>query len=133
MGKIVFMPPGAAEQRLAIEKLPDLIERRDELNRREEVTLLEAFRSLGCLDENVSIEQQVISVHLAAYDAIEAFHNTHDEEPTDEQLKEMRVQAAQNMGAENVVTLLEHDRDRYWGFVNEFFNKGRSSKGGADG
>ncbi len=133
MGKIVFMPPVAAERRLAVEKMPDLIERRDELNRSEEVMLLEAFRSLGCLDENVALEQQVISVHLAAYDAIEAFHDTHDEEPTDEQLTEMRVQAARNMGAENVVTLLEHDQDRYWGFVNEFFNKGQSSKGGANG
>ena len=133
MGKIVFMPPVAAERRLAIEKLPDLIERRDELNRSEEVMLLEAFRSLGCLDENVALEQQVISVHLAAYDAIEAFHDTHDEEPTDEQLKGVRVQATRNMGAENVVTLLEHDPDRYWGFMNKFFNEGRSSKGEANG
>ena len=149
MGKIVFTTPvaadteaensQAAEQRLAMEKLPDLIERRHGLNRREEVTLLEAFRSLGYLDENVALEQQVISVHLAAYDAIEEFHNPHDEEPTDEQLKEMRVQAAQNMGAESVVTLLEHDPDRYQGFTNRFFEechrkfeKGQSSKGGAD-
>ncbi len=61
MDKIVFTTPvvadaeaessQATERRLAIEKLPDLIGRRDELNRREEVTLLEAFRSLGCLDE----------------------------------------------------------------------------------
>ncbi len=82
---------------------------------------------------NVALEQQVISVHLAAYDAIEAFHDTHDEDPTDEQLTEMRIQAAQEMGAENVVTLLEHDPDRYWGFTNKFFNKGRSSKGGTNG
>ena len=133
MGKIVFMPPVAAEQRLAIEKMPDLIERRDELNSREEVTLLEAFRSLGCLDESVVLEQQVIAVHVAAYDAIAAFHDAHDEDPSDEQLTEMRVQAAQDMGAENVVTLLEHDPDRYWGFMNKFFNKWRSSKGGANG
>ncbi len=143
MDKIVFTTPivadaeaensQAAEQRLAMEKLPDLIERRHELNSREEVTLLEAFRSLGCLDESVVLEQQVIAVHVAAYDAIAAFHDAHDEDPSDEQLTEMRVQAAQDMGAENVVTLLEHDPDRYWGFVNKFFNKWRSSKGGANG
>jgi len=123
----------AAEQLRAIDKIQDLIERRDELSRREEVTLLEAFRSLGCLDENVALEQQVISVHLAAYDAIEAFHDTHDEEPTDEQLKEMRVKAARNMGAENVVTLLEHDPDRYWGFMNKFFDRVWPSKGEVNG
>ena len=140
MGKILFMPPVAADKRLSIEKLTDLIERRDELSRREEVTLLEAFRSLGCLDENAALEQQVISVHLAAFGAIEAFHDTHDEEPTDEQLKEMRVKAARNMGAENVATLLEHDPDRFQGFIERFFERvyerikdEQPSKGGANG
>ena len=131
MSKIVFTTPvaadpaadkaEAAEQQLAIEKLPDLIERRRELNSREEIAILDAFRTIGCLDESVALEQQVLAVHLAAYDAIEEFHNTHDEEPSDEQLTEMRVKAAQNIGAENVVILLKHDQDRYWGFVHRFF------------
>ncbi len=140
MGKIVFMPPVAAERRLAVEKMTDLIERRDELNSREEVTLLEAFRSLGCLDESVVLEQQVIAVHVAAYDAIAAFHDAHDEDPSDEQLKDMRIQTALDLGAENVAILLEHDPDRYWGFMERFFDvvtrkfkEERPSKGGANG
>ena len=150
MGKILFMTHVAAdakgaethatEQLRAIDTIHDLIERRDELDSREEVTLLEAFRSLGCLDESVVLEQQVIAVHVAAYDAIAAFHDAHDEDPSDEQLTEMRVQAAQDMGAEDVVILLEHDPDRYQGFMERFFDvvtrklkEERPSKGGANG
>jgi len=149
MNKIVFTTPivadaeaensQAAERQLAIEKLPDLIERRHELTSREEIAILDAFRTIGCLDESVALEQQVLAVHLAAYDAIEAFHDTHDEDPSEEQLTEMRIQAAQNIGAENVVILLKHDQDRYWGFVHRFFEdslrkfkENKSSKGGAD-
>ena len=60
--------------------------------------------------------------------------------PTDEQLKEMREQAAQDMGADRVVTVLEHDPNRYQRITTQFFEechrkfeKGRKSKGEADG
>ncbi len=52
----------------------------------------------------------------------------------------MRIQTAQDLGAKDVVTLLEHDPDRYQGFIERFFERvyerikdGQPGKGGANG
>ena len=150
MGKILFMTPVAAdaeaeksqagEQLLAIDKIQDLIKRLDELNSEEAITLFRSLYSLGCLDHSIALEQQAIGVHLAAHHTISAYYDAHGEDPSDEQLQEMRIQTAQDLGAEDVAILLEHDPDRYQGFIERFFDvvtrkfkEEQSSKGGANG
>jgi hypothetical protein len=85
-------------------------------------------------------EQQAIAVHRAANKAISAYHDVHNEDPSDKQLKEMRIQTAHDLGAEDVAILLEHDPDRYQSFIERFFTEvyrefkeEQPSKGEADG
>ena len=112
----------ATEQLRTIEKVQDLIERIDELSSEEAITLFGALQSLGCLDHGVMLEQHARAVHLAAHHRISAYYDAHREDPSDEQLKEMRIQTATELGAGDVALLLEHDPDRYQGFIERFFD-----------
>ena len=150
MGKILFMTPvaadakgaetHAAEQLRAIDKIQDLIERLDELNTEESITLSSGLQSLGLLKHSTMLEQQAIGVNLTANRKISAYYDAHGEDPSDERLKDMRIQVAQDLGAKDVVTLLEHDPDRYRGFMDRFLERvyerikdEQPSKGGANG
>ncbi len=104
----------ATEQLRAIEKVQGLIERLDELNPEEAITLFGTIRSLGCMDHDIALEHRARAVHLAVYQALSADYDA-------EQLKKMRIQTAKDLGAEDVAALLEHDPDRYQDFTGRFF------------